>query len=41
MLARLLRNKRRADFFYPILRFGRNSALKLLGKEKIDIPGGS
>jgi predicted DCC family thiol-disulfide oxidoreductase YuxK len=41
MLARLLRNKRRADFFYPILRFGRNSALKLLGKEKIDNPGGS
>lgn len=37
MMARLLRNKRRADFFYPVLRFGRNSALRLLGKEKIDI----
>ena len=41
MLARLLRDKRRADFFYPILRFGRNSALRLLGKPKIDIPGRS
>ncbi len=38
LTAHLLRNKRRADFFYPILRFGRNSALKLLGKDKIDIP---
>ena len=41
MMARLLRNGRRADFFYPILRFGRNSALRLLGKGKIDIPGRS
>jgi hypothetical protein len=41
MLARLLRNGRRADFFYPILRFGRNSALRLLGKGKIDISGRS
>lgn len=38
MTARLLRNKRRADFFYPLLRFGRNSVLRLLGKDKIDIP---
>jgi hypothetical protein len=41
MMARLLRNGRRADFFYPILRFGRNSALRLLGKDKIDISGRS
>jgi predicted DCC family thiol-disulfide oxidoreductase YuxK len=37
----LLRDKRRADFFYPLLRFGRNSALRLLGKDKIDIPRAS
>jgi predicted DCC family thiol-disulfide oxidoreductase YuxK len=41
MMARLLRNGRRADFFYPILRFGRNSALRLLGKGKIDMSGRS
>ncbi len=41
MTARLLRNKNRANFFYPILRFGRNSALRLLGKDKIDIPRAS
>ena len=35
LMARMLRNKRRADFFYPVLRFGRNSALRLLGKSKI------
>jgi predicted DCC family thiol-disulfide oxidoreductase YuxK len=38
LAARLLRNPSRADFFYPVLRFGRNAALRLLGSGKIDIP---
>jgi predicted DCC family thiol-disulfide oxidoreductase YuxK len=36
LAARLLRNPRRADFFYPVLRFGRNAALRLLGRGRID-----
>jgi predicted DCC family thiol-disulfide oxidoreductase YuxK len=38
LIARLLRDKRRAQRLYPILRCGRNLALKLLGRSKIEIP---
>ena len=38
LAARLLRNPRRADFFYPVLRFGRKAALRLFGSGKIDLP---
>ncbi len=41
LAARLLRSRRRADFFYPVLRFGRNTALRLLGRDRIDIPPAS
>ena len=33
--ARILRDERRARFFYPILRCGRNLALRMLGRKKI------
>ncbi|HKJ63486.1 MAG TPA: DCC1-like thiol-disulfide oxidoreductase family protein [Hyphomicrobiales bacterium] len=38
LAARLLRNPRRADFFYPVLRAGRNTTLRLLGRDRIGIP---
>jgi predicted DCC family thiol-disulfide oxidoreductase YuxK len=37
LTARLLRNPRRADFFYPVLRNGRNAVLRLFGRNRIDI----
>jgi len=36
----LLRDGKRAAFLYPILRFGRNTTLRLLGKRKVR-PAGS
>jgi predicted DCC family thiol-disulfide oxidoreductase YuxK len=38
MMARLLRDKRRAKRLYPLLRAGRNLALRLLGRRRIDRP---
>jgi predicted DCC family thiol-disulfide oxidoreductase YuxK len=35
LTAWVLRDRRRADLLYPILRFGRNSVLRLRGKGKI------
>lgn len=40
LTARLLRDGKRAAFLYPILRFGRNTTLRLLGKRKVK-PAGS
>ncbi|MBX2804888.1 MAG: DUF393 domain-containing protein [Hyphomicrobiales bacterium] len=37
LFAILMRNPRRADFFYPLLRSGRNSVLRLLGRDKINM----
>lgn len=37
VMARLLRNERRARIAYPVLRAGRNLALALLGKRKIAV----
>jgi predicted DCC family thiol-disulfide oxidoreductase YuxK len=39
MMARLLRDKRRAKRLYPLLRAGRNLALRLLGRRRIDRSG--
>lgn len=39
IMARLLRDKRRAKRLYPLLRAGRNLALLLLGRRRIDRPG--
>jgi predicted DCC family thiol-disulfide oxidoreductase YuxK len=36
MMARLLRDKRREKRLYPLLRLGRNLALRLLGRRRID-----
>lgn len=36
IMARLLRDKRRAKRLYPLLRAGRNLSLRLLGRRRID-----